>query len=162
MWQDHLSLCKQWLNQKNHFSNSGLIHVLPLYKLLLFITGCFGSHIWSACVLLLQAPFGGFKQPLARLARGRKFNKWNREYWPLYARTMAGMSVEDALAYLKTLSTTSGDDAFTHISEIVRSVHSPNPSNAGGFQMNSGLMYPDAELRMKWRLTLLMLTSCIK
>jgi hypothetical protein len=35
---------------------------------------------------------------------------------------MAGMSVEDALAYLKTLSTTTGDDAFTHISEIVRSV----------------------------------------
>ena len=35
---------------------------------------------------------------------------------------MAGMSVEDALAYLKTLSTTTGDDAFTHISEIVRTV----------------------------------------
>lgn len=58
---------------------------------------------------------------------------------------MAGMSVEDALAYLKTLSTTSGDDAFTHISEIVRSVHSPNPSNAGGIQMNNGLMFTNAD-----------------
>lgn len=35
---------------------------------------------------------------------------------------MAGMTVEDALAYLKTISTSTGDDAFTHISEIVRTV----------------------------------------
>jgi len=38
---------------------------------------------------------------------------------------MAAMSVEDALAYLKSMSTTTGDDVFTHISEIVRSVRKP-------------------------------------
>lgn len=38
--------------------------------------------------------------------------------------------MEDALAYLKTISTSTGDDAFTHISEIVRTVLQAKAKNA--------------------------------
>lgn len=58
----------------------------------------------------------------------RQTEKFSWKSWGSFEdlrAAMAAMSVEDALAYLKSMSTTTGDDVFTHISEIVRSVRKP-------------------------------------